>query len=214
MRTTNEIKEDPMKKRCARALFAAVLALFAVPVASAQAALVEVAPCDGAALSKPFQRWADFANYKAAPGGDFEGDMAGWTLAGGARTVAGGEPWGVTGHVGSRALYLPAGATAVAPATCVNAGAPTFRFFARSVSGLLPVMKVELLYQDGPLRIVAVPAGVVLPTSAWRPTAPMLTASAVAAALTDGEAPLALRFTAVGGGWQMDDVFVDPYARG
>ena len=33
------------------------------------------------------------------------------------------------------------------------------------------------------------------------------------AALAGGEAPLSLRFTAVTGTWQVDDVFVDPYAR-
>jgi hypothetical protein len=197
-----------------RALLAVVGALFVLPTATAQAALVEVDACDDATLTKPFQRWADVANYKPAPGGDFEGDLAGWTLSGGAKTVAGSEPWGVSGAVGSRALALPAGASAVAPATCVNAGAPTFRFFARSTGGLLPVLRADLLYRDGALGIVPVPVGVVLSGGAWQPTLPMLTASAVGAALAGGEAPLAIRFTAVSGSWQIDDVFVDPYSRG
>lgn len=197
-----------------RALLAVVGVLFALPTATAQAALVEVEACDDATLTTPFQRWGDAANYKQAPGGDFEGDLEGWTLSGGARTVEGGEPWGVTGRVGSRALALPAGASAVTPATCVNAGAPTFRFFARSTGGFLPLLRAELLYRDSLFRIVAVPAGIVLPGQAWRPTLPMLTMSAVAAAVADGEAPLALRFTAMSGSWEIDDVFVDPYSRG
>jgi hypothetical protein len=197
-----------------RALLAVVGALFALPTATAHAALVEVEACDDATLSTPFERWGDAASYKQAPGGDFERDLEGWTLSGGARTVEGGEPWGVTGRVGSRALALPAGASAVTPATCVNAGAPTFRFFARSTGGFLPVLRADLLYRDGPLRIVAVPAGIVLPGQAWRPTLPMLTLSAVAAAVAGGEAPLALRCTAMSGSWQIDDVFVDPYSRG
>jgi hypothetical protein len=197
-----------------RALLAVVGALFLLPTATAQAALVEVEACDDAALTKPFQRWGDVAHYKLAPVGDFEGDLAGWTLSGGAKTVAASEPWGVTGRVGSRALALPAGASVVTPATCVNAGAPTFRFFARSTGGLLPLLRADLLYRDGALRILAVPVGVVLPGTAWQPTLPMLTASALGATLAGGEAPLALRFTAVSGSWQIDDVFVDPYSRG
>jgi hypothetical protein len=207
-------KEDHMRTRCTRALLAVVAALFVVPTATAQAALMETSPCDDAVLTQPFERWGDLAYYKLAPGGDFEGDLAGWTLSGGAKAVAGSEPWNVTGEAGSRALALPAGARAAAPATCVNAGAPTFRFFARSTGGLLPLLKVEAIYQEGALAGVALPVGVVLPGSAWKPTATMLTGSLIGAALNGGEAPLVLRFTAVSGSWQIDDVFVDPYARG
>jgi hypothetical protein len=42
----------------------------------------------------------------------------------------------------------------------------------------------------------------------------MLTASAVGATLAGGEAPLSIRITALSGSWQVDDLFVDPYARG
>jgi hypothetical protein len=203
-----------MRKRSARALLALATALLALPAATAQAAIVELDPCDDAPLSKPFERWGDLANYKLAPSGDFEGDLAGWTLSGGAKTVAGNEPWNVTGREGYRALALPPGASAVAPATCVNLGAPTFRFFARSTGGLLPVLAVEAIYRDGALRAVPLPVGVVPPGSAWKPTAPMLTGSVVGATLAGGEAPLALRFTAVSGSWQIDDIFVDPYSRG
>jgi hypothetical protein len=203
-----------MKKwRAAAALVVWAVALVGSP-ASAQAALVELSPCDGAKLSKPFARWGDLANYKLAPGGDIEGSLTGWTLSGGAKRVAGSEPWGVSGSVGSGALALPAGASAVSAATCVNAGAPSFRFFARATGGLLPLLKAELVYRDSVLGLVAVPAGVVLPTAGWQPTLPMLTASALPAALAGGDTPLAVRFTAVSGSWQVDDVFVDPYSRG
>jgi hypothetical protein len=208
-----QIKEDRMTYRLVRALLATTVALLAIPAASANAALIDVSPCDDAALSQPFQRWGDTANYKLAPGGDFEAGTAGWTLARGATTVAASEPWGVTGETGTRALSLPAGASAVTPATCVNAGAPTFRFFARSTSGLLPLMKVDLVYRDGALGLVSLPVGVVTPSSTWQPTLPMLTGSIAGAALAGGDAGLSLRFTAVSGTWQVDDVFVDPYAR-
>ena len=202
-----------MKNRIVRGLLATAIALLAIPAASADASLVEVSACDDAPLSKPFQRWADAADYKLAPGGDLEAGTAGWALSGGAGTVAGGEPWNVTGQTGRRALSLPAGASATTPATCVNAGAPTFRFFARSTAGLLPLLKVDLVYRDGVLGLLSVPAGVVTPTSSWQPSLAMLTHAAVGGALAGGEAPLSLRFTALTGTWQVDDVFVDPYAR-
>jgi hypothetical protein len=206
-------------KTVLRALTAAVLAgASALAVApSAQASLVETAACDDAPLSRPFARWGDLAHYKLAPGGDIEGDLAGWTLAGGARRVAGGEPWNVTGVQGRQALSLPAGASVTTPATCVNAAYPTIRFFARSsggLLGLLPLLKVDLVYRDGALGLVSVPAGTVVPNGSWQPTLPMLTLSAVGAAVAGGEAPLAIRFTSVSGTWQVDDVFVDPWRRG
>jgi hypothetical protein len=204
-----------MKKwRTGTLLAAATTALLAMPSASAHAGLVELDPCDDAPLSKPFERWGDPASYKLAPGGDFEGGLSGWTLSASAKKVTASEPWGVTGSAGSGALALPARSSAVAPATCVNAGAPTFRFFARSTGGLLPVLRVDLVYRDSALGLVPVPVGVVLPGSSWRPTPAMLTGSVVGAALAGGEAQLALRFTAVSGSWQIDDVFVDPFSRG
>jgi hypothetical protein len=191
-------------------------ALAALPTASAGAALVETEACDDATLSQPFQNWGDQANYRLVPGGDFEGSLDGWALKG-ARVVDGSNSHGVTGEVGDHAVSLPPGASITTPATCVNAAYPTFRFFARSsggLLGLLPAMKVDLVYRDSALRIIAVPIGVVLPSGSWQPTLPFLTASAVAGLLNGGEAKLAYRFTSLAGTWKVDDVFVDPMRRG
>jgi hypothetical protein len=38
--------------------------------------------------------------------------------------------------------------------------------------------------------------------------------SALALASPDGAIPIAFRFTASGGAWQVDDVYVDPYRSG
>ena len=101
--------------------------------ASAQAALISTSACDNSAAERRRSRTgATRSPYKLVPGGDFESGAAGWTLAGGARTVAGSEPFAATGHAGASSLYLPAGASATSPFTCVNAAYPTFRFFARN----------------------------------------------------------------------------------
>jgi hypothetical protein len=191
-------------------------ALAAIPASSAQAALIETDPCDDAALSQAFSRWGDNALYKLAPAGDFEQGLDGVTLKGSARLVADNEPWNVTGGPGDRALELRAGASATLPATCVNAGNPTFRFFSRSsggLLGLLPLLKVDVLYRDGALRIIPVPAGTALPSRGWQPSLHQLTLSVVGSTLAGGEAPVAIRLTAVTGTWTIDDVLVDPYRR-
>lgn len=202
-----------MLKRLLRtALLTAAVA--AVPAASAQAALIETAPCDDAALSPAFAAWGDNALYKLAPGGDFEG--SGITLAGGARVVGGNEPYDVTGTDGTHAVELRAGASVTLGDTCMNAGNPTFRFFTKSsggLLGLLPAMKAEVLYRDSALRLIPVPAGVVLPSKAWQPSLHQLTLSVVGGLLSDGAAPVAIRLTSLAGTWTVDDVLVDPYRR-
>ena len=205
-----------MRTKNLRRIAALAAVAAALPAATAQAALVETGACDDAALSQAFSRFGDPAQYKLVPGGDFEG-AHGWKLSGGASTVSGSDPYALTGALGAASVRLPAGASVTAPATCVNAAYPTFRFVAKSAPsgllGLLPVMKAEVLYRDSLLSIVALPAGVVTPSSSWSPTLSQLTSSALAGALSDGEEPVNIRLTAVFGTWTVDDVFVDPYYR-
>jgi hypothetical protein len=172
--------------------------------APAQAALISTGACDNSPLTQPFQRWGDTSPYKLIPGGSFESGAPGWTLSNGARIVAGSEPYGVSGSVGNASLYLPAGASAQSPITCVNAAYPTFRFLARN-DWLLSTVLVQVVYGGLPL-----PVGAVALSSQWKPTLPMLTASAVPGLLDGGTTPVAVRFTALLGASHVDDVFVDP----
>ncbi len=177
--------------------------------ASAQAALISTLSCDSSTLTQPFAPWGDTSPYKLVPGGDFEGGLAGWTLSGGARAVAGSEPFAATGSVGASSLELPAGAVAQSPFTCVNAAYPTLRFFARN-SSLLSTVLVQVVYKT-PLGVqLTIPVGAVALSSKWAPTLPMLTASAVPGLLNGGTAQVALRFTALLGPSQIDDVYIDP----
>src|SRR5689334_16855627 len=82
----------------------------ALPVSSADASIVNLSACNLSPLSQPFTRWLDPAWYELAPGGDFE--STGWQLYGGARRVAGSDPFAATGTTGSWSLSLPAGASA------------------------------------------------------------------------------------------------------
>jgi hypothetical protein len=187
----------------------AALGLMAPFVSSAQASVVSTSACDNSALTQPFAPWGDNSQYKLVPGGDFESGTAGWTLTGGARIEAGSEPFGATGSVGSSSLELPAGGTAQSPFTCVDAAYPTFRFFGHS-QGLLSAVLVQVVYRLPLLGEVAVPVGTVALSGHWAPSAPMLTASVVTGALENGTAQVAIRFTALTGSTQVDDLFVDP----
>jgi hypothetical protein len=175
---------------------------------SAGAALISGGACNEASLSQPFLPWSDSSSYEMLPGGSFEGSTSGWTLSGGARLAAGSEPYGATGSVGSRSLALSPGASAQSPFTCANASYPTFRFFARN-DGALSTVLVQVVYQTA-LGSLSVPLGVVALSGEWQPTLPMLTGSVAVGALSGGTAHIALRFTALTGTSNIDDVFVDP----
>ena len=193
---------------------AGALAAAVLPAASAQAALISTDACDNATLTQPFLPWGDVNQYKLVPGGDFEGNLTGWTFRGGATRVSGSEPFGATGTVGESSIYLPPGASVQSPYTCVDFAYPTFRFFGRN-NGALSTLAVSIVYKEPLLGAVAVPIGTVLLDGAWAPSSQMLTLSAVQGlvnGLTGAGTPeVALRFTALTGSSQIDDVFVDPH---
>jgi hypothetical protein len=176
--------------------------------APAGAALINSGTCPGTTLSQPFAAWGDSSSYEAVPGGSFEGSLTGWSLAGGATRTTGSEPYGVTGAIGRSSLMLPAGASAQSPPVCVDASDPTFRFFVRNKS-LLSTVAVQVVYPTV-LGTVALPLGAAVLSPTWKPTLPMLTGSLAGALLSGGTTQLSLRFTALIGSSQIDDVFVDP----
>ena len=93
-----------------------------------------------------------------------------------------------------------------------HAPAPDLRFIARA-SGFLPLLSVEVLFRNLSGDVQSVFA-VVPGTNAWTPTLPLPFLVNLTAALNpDGTTPLAFRFTALSGSWQIDDVYVDPYKR-
>jgi len=206
---TISISPSPIKAIVGLACTAGVLIVSSIAgTAAAGAALISSGTCPATSLSHPFAAWGDSSSYELVPGGSFEGSLAGWSLAGGATRTAGSESYGVTGTVGKSSLLLPAGASAQSPPVCVDASDPTFRFFVRNNS-LLSSVAVQVVYPTllGP---VALPLGAAALSPTWRPTLPMLTGSLAGALLAGGTTQLSLRFTALLGASQIDDVYVDP----
>lgn len=156
------------------------------------------AACDDAPLTQPFSSWLDLAQYKLAPGGDFEADGPGWTLNGGATVVDGNSPF----RGGESSLELPPGASATSPTSCVTLTYPTLRFFAGSAKA--GKIAVEVVYDDWVFRSGTVKTG------RWAPSPLLLTG-----ALTLDVEHVSIRLTNVGNSTVgVDDVYVDPYRRG
>jgi hypothetical protein len=200
----------------ATAVLAGIVPAFAS--APAQASLLSTvsgtlsqAGCPTVPLSRPFVPWVDYAQYKLVSAGDFEGPATGWALAGGAERADGNESFQVGGSADSSSLALPSGSSAVSPAVCVSVQEPTVRLFGRGVSGHV---RADVIYKDPILGLtLTLPLGSVSPSGEWRPTNIMVNLASPLG-LVGGSASVRIRFTAVGGDWQIDDVYVDPYARG
>ncbi|MET0685273.1 MAG: hypothetical protein ABW060_08150 [Solirubrobacteraceae bacterium] len=197
--------------KVAAALIAAMVPA-GVATAPAHAGLLaqSAGKCPTLSSKQVFRPWLDIAQYVPAPGGTAE-STTGWKLEGGAKLVAGNEPWKVAGS-GTRSLALPAGAKATTSAACVGLGHPTMRFFAKRTSGtVLSTLKVEVLFDGLGGLVKSLPIGVVLGGSNWQPTLPFPVVANLLPLLPGQMTPVAFRFTAVGGTWQVDDVYVDPW---
>lgn len=168
--------------------------------------------------TRPFLRFLDPLPYVLAPEGGFEAGAAGWKLTGGARVVAGNEPWYLGGAGDSRSLLLPSGSSATSPPMCVGLVLPVVRLFTQGGS-LLSSLKVEAVWTNatgGQSSVVLLPGA--LPTSSWAPTLQQVQLGGTLNTLTlNGlTTQMSFRFTPRGGlfgsgTWRIDDVYVDPW---
>jgi hypothetical protein len=191
------------------ATFGAMLLVILTPAEAAPAS------CGARQVSQPFLRWLDSNNYFLAPGGDFEA-AAGWTLAGGARTVSGNEPFYVHATSDTRSLLVPSGSWARTTSICVDQDEATLRFFARNTGSVLSALAVEVRIRTtlfGLTTQTSLPLGLILGTTqTWQPSLPVLFKLSLNQ-LLGGTTTVDFRFTPIGlgGEWQLDDVYVDPF---
>jgi hypothetical protein len=204
------------RKRGATALAAALGAL-ALTGAPAQAAGI-ANPYDCApqpTLAQNFSSWGDTNLYTPVPNAGVENGATGWTLFGGAAVVAGNEPWKIGGASHRYALNLPANSSAITAPLCIDETYPHFRLFARNTGALAGALKIEVLYYDAKGTILsAKPVDYKTTTTAWQPTG-MVGINLFTTKTTVAAAPVAFRFTTgKDAAFQIDDVYVDPWARG
>jgi hypothetical protein len=164
--------------------------------------------CPGQSLSHPFQRWLDPASYTLLQNGSLE-KATGWSLTGGARLVAGNESFSVNSTNDRMSLSLPAGSSATSSPMCITLLHPTLRFFVLNSGAPTSVLTVSAIVNLAGLRL-PLPVGLVLGGSSWQPTLPLPFLTNLLAPLSG---TVSFRFAPLGpgGGWRIDDVYLDPY---
>jgi len=190
------------------AIVTAALAISAVAAGAAQA-------CSYTGAEQVFSPWGDQHSYVLAPDGGFEAGGQGWYLGGGAQTVSGNESFNLNGSGDSRSLALPAGSTAVSPPICMSIDTPIFRLVARNSGDTSSGLRVEATYVLlGLVRTKTV--STVYGTSTWAPSQQMSTVLSLSTIVgTVIPSAIQIRITPLGSGgnWQVDDVYIDPFAR-
>jgi hypothetical protein len=204
--------------RARRILFA--LVVVAVGVAAATADAMAASPASrsllacGGTTERPFTQWGDYANYVLVPNGGLEQGAQGWKLTGGARVVAGNEPFKVHSATDQYSLQLPPGSSATTPVTCAGLLDPTLRYFSARAAGS-GSLKVEVVYRGllGFTFAHEVLLGGSGSSSQWGPSAPSLFLAHITGllALKGTTAQVSFRFTPRSTStWRLDDVYVDP----
>ncbi len=199
-----------MSNRTNRARTVATALAGAAVLAAALPGLADAA-CPSSAGSHPFAAFGDEADYVPAPDGSFESGTPGWTLAGAAVTD-GNESFAETG---THSLAIEAGGRAVSAPVCVSGEYPTFRFFARQLSGdSHGNLTASLRWMDLLGITVESPAGSVTNAGSWEPSPVMRLGDSMPLWLPASMMAVQLVFTSSGGGsWAIDDVYIDPYSR-
>jgi hypothetical protein len=190
------------------AILTALVAMLAIGAASAQA-------CDYDGAEQVFKPWGDNHFYVLAPDGGFEAGGAGWSLSGGAATVAGNESLYLNDAADQRSLSLPAGSSAVSPPVCMSIDTPIFRLLARNTGDPSAGLRVEATYKLlGLIRtktLSTVKAG-----PSWAPSQQMstvLTLSTIVGVLIPSAVQIKITPVGSDGNWQVDDLYIDPFAR-
>jgi hypothetical protein len=173
------------------------------------------ASCPYSGAEKVFAPWGDYRHYVLAPDGGFEAGAKGWDLDGGAKAVAGNESFYLNAAADDTSLSLPTGSSAGSPPICMSIDTPVFRMMARNTGDPSSRLRVTASYKLlGLLRTQTV--ATVMAGSAWAPTAPhstVLTLSTIVGTLIPSAIEIRVTPLDSKGGWQVDDLYIDPFSR-
>jgi hypothetical protein len=192
-----------------------ILAALSLLVAFVALAGTAQAACPYTGAEQVFRPWGDRHNYVLAPDGGFEVGGAGWSLRGGAQVVEGNESYYLNDAADSRSLSLPSGGSASSPPICMSLDTPIIRMFARNTGDGSSRLRVEATYKLlGLVRTKAV--STVMAGPSWEPTQQMstvLTLSTIVGTLIPSAIQVQITPLDSRGRWQVDDLYVDPFAR-
>jgi hypothetical protein len=209
------VQLHPITRRTVAPIAVAV-ALLASAAGSASASLVpdDGGWCDSYKASQVFLPWADPASYTLAPGGDFEKGKSHWTLVAASRDATDNEPFRVGGATDHSSLAIANGGIALSPAMCVGLGEPTARVFFKQTGGLPgATLQVDVLFDDVNGTTQAQTIGMLGVAQQWRLSPQLLTMANLLPTLDAGSTAIAFRFTAIGGSFAIDDLYVDPWHK-
>jgi hypothetical protein len=172
------------------------------------------ASCSYSTEAKTFSQWNDPASYVPAPNGGLESGSTGWSLSG-AGVVSGNESFFLGGSKDAHSVSIAAGGSATSPAFCVEQGFPTFRFTVRNTGSWGATLKVEAIYLDSTQNNTTKTVGYLTAGYWWTPSAKMALAIGTASSGGISASQVRLRFTpmSTSGKFQIDDVYIDPWAR-
>lgn len=193
-----------------RKLIAITAAALAIAIVSAGAAQA----CNYTGAGQVFSQWGDQHSYVLAPDGGFEAGGQGWYL-GGAKVVAENEPFHLNGGGDSHSLALAPGSTAVSPPICMSLDTPSFRLVARNSGDTSSGLRVEATYVLLGL-VHTKTVSTVYGGSSWAPSQQMSTVLSLSTIIgTLIPSSIQIRITPLGSGgqWQVDDLYIDPFAR-
>ncbi|MGN6255472.1 MAG: hypothetical protein ACTHO8_10915 [Solirubrobacterales bacterium] len=190
------------------AVMAAALVAVAFSAATAQA-------CSYTGAEQVFKPWGDSNSYVLGPNGGFEAGGLGWALTGGAKTVEGNESFYLNDPSDNTSLSLPAGSSALSSPVCMSIDTPTFRLIARNTGNTSSGLRVEAIY---PLLglIHTKTLSTVYGNAEWAPSQQMstvLTLSTIVGTLIPSSVQIRITPVGAGGNWQVDDLYIDPFAR-
>lgn len=209
MKSIHTIRPRGARIKVATTAATALLAL-AVFAGSASAA-----SCGYTGAKQVFAPWGDQHAYVLAPDGGFEAGGAGWGLSRGAAVVAGNESYNLNATTDSRSLSLPAGSSASSPPICMSLDTPVFRLVARNSGDPSSKLRVEAIYSLlGLVRTNIV--NTVTAGPSWAPAqqmSPVLGLSTIVGTLIPSAIQIRITPLDNKGQWQVDDLFVDPFAR-
>ena len=184
-------------------------AAFSVPAANAGliggllgGGSVRQLPVGGAQVFAP---WQDFANYYLAPNGGFEFGTTGWSLSGGAKVVAGNEPFYPTG---THSLSLPSGSSALSPTVCLGPKQLFVRMFAADTGGTDSGLRVRVVWYGLLNKVLGISDYAVFePGHDWSPTSKLNSSGGMQVPLLPilGSTSARVEVTPLGGGQQLAD---------
>ena len=196
-----------MARACVRVLAVAAVVASMIGVAGtdkSNASLIFGGSCPGA--TQAFARFGDARYYTFGLNGGLELGSYGWSLSG-ASVVSGNEPYYAHSPFDSHSLSLPQGASATTPPMCMGTSSTVMRFFLKGNSDLhVQVVERNLLG----LVIGVLDWTTVNGSSSWQPSPTVVNLDSLLGLV--GVSSVQLRFTALDGPSQVDDMFVDPWA--